>query len=130
MKNIHFVPRKKYSDPARYEKIADGIYKALTDSADELVLKGHYVTTLSFTLEAERNELEDRQYPLEDILDEFLAHVSEFVQDDPDNPEMILELCTQNWPEKMTALTGIVGKQVYNQQLEKNGQTLIELVII
>lgn len=123
------MAREKYSDPARYEKIAEGIYKALADSPDELVLKGHYVTTLSFTLEAERNELADRQYPLEDILDRFLAHVSEFVQDDFANPEMILELCTQNWLEEMTELTGIVGKQVYNRIINKNGQDLVELVI-
>lgn len=129
MKNIHFVNREKYADPTRYQPVSEGVYQALTDSEDQLVLKGHYVTTLSFTLEAERQELADRQYPLEDILDEYLAHVSEFVQDDPENPEMILELCTQNWPEKMTALTGIVGKQVYNREIEKNGQSLIELVI-
>lgn len=129
MTNIKLVTQEKYNDPTRFEKVAEGIYKALYTYPDSLVQTGEYITTLSFTLEEKLNETVDRQYPLEDILDKFLAHVSEFVQDDPGNPVMILELCTQGWPNEMEALLGIVGKHVYNREVVRDGKTLIELVI-
>lgn len=129
MKDIQILTPEKYNDTTRYEKVEEGIYKSLLNYPDEIVLKGQYVTTISFTLEAERNELADRQYPLEDILDEYLAHVSDFTQDEPENPVMILELCTQEWLDAMQRLVQIAGKHIYNRVVEKNGEELVELVI-
>lgn len=129
MKDIQILTPEKYNDSTRYEKVEEGIYRSLLNYPDEIVLKEQYVTTISFTLEAERNELADRQYPLEDILDEYLAHVSDFTQDEPENPVMILELCTQEWLDAMQRLVQIAGKHIYNRVVEKNGEELVELVI-
>jgi hypothetical protein len=129
MKDIQILTPEKYNDTSRYEKVEEGIYRSLLNYPDEIVLKGQYVTTVSFTLEAEHNELSDRQYPLEDILDEYLAHVSDFTQDEPENPVMILELCTQEWLDAMQRLVQIAGKHIYNRVVEKNGEELVELVI-
>lgn len=129
MKNIHFVIQEKYNDPSKYEKIAEGVYKSLFEDEDGLVEEGHFVTTLSFTLEEDLNELEERQYPLEDILNQFLAHVSDYISEDEDSAEMILELCTQDWQEKMEELVTIVGKRVYNKEVEENGIIYEKLII-
>ncbi len=129
MKDIRLIELEKYSDKSKYEKITEGIYKSLYDYEDNLVEKGHYVTTFSFTLEEDLNEITDRQYPLEDILDKFLAHVSEVIQDDTNNPIMMLELCTQDWLTEMEELIKIANKHVYNKEFTKDGETFIELVI-
>ena len=129
MKNIESIELEKYTDPAKFEKISDGIYKSLDSYTDVLVEKGHYVTAFSFTLEEELGEMEDRQYPLEDLLDKYLAHVSEFIQDEPDNPVMKLELCTQDWLDNMEDLVKIRGKRVYNKEVIGDGETYLELMI-
>jgi hypothetical protein len=129
MKDIRLIKLEKYGDPKRFEKVAEGIYRAVCDYEDNLVEKGQYVTAFSFTLEEDLNEIENRQYPLEDILDKFLAHVSEFIQDDRENPVMILELCTQGWLDRMEELIKINGKHVFNKKITKDGKTYIELVI-
>jgi len=129
MKDIRLIELEKYSDKSKYEKITEGIYKSLYDYEDKIVEKGNYVTTLSFTLEEDLNELTDRQYPLEDILDKFLAHVSDFIQDDTNNPIMILELCTQNDLTDMEELIKIANKHVYNKEYTRDGETFVELII-
>src|SRR5688500_14400413 len=129
MKDIRLIKLEKYGDPKRFEKVAEGIYRAVCDYEDKLVEKGQYVTAFSFTLEEDLNEIVNRQYPLEDILDKFLAHVSEFIQDDKDNPVMKLELCTQDWLDRMKELIQISGKRVYNKEVSKDGKKYVELVI-
>lgn len=129
MQNIHLVTQPKYSDSTKFEKVADGIYKALYMYDNELVEPGHYVVTISFTLEEALNETKNRQYPLEDILDKYLAHVTEFIQDDQNNPVMILELCTQNWLPEMLELIKICGKHIYNRKIIEAGNSYDELVI-
>ena len=129
MKNIHHVIQEKYNDTSKFENLSNGIYKSLFDYENGLVVKGNFVTTLSFTLEEELNELDDKQYPLEDILDKYLAHVSEFIQYDDNSTEIILELCTQNWQNRMEELVTIVGKRVYNQDEVQDGKTYVKLII-
>ena len=129
MKNIQLIELGKYKDSTKYKKVKDGIYEALFDYEDGIVKKGNYVTAFSFTLEEELNEIEDRQYPLEDILNKFLAYVSEVIQDEENNPVMKLELCTQEWLDKMEELIKIAGKHVYNKKVIREGKTYIELII-
>lgn len=129
MKNIHFVQQEKYNDTTKYRQVSDFIYESLHDAEDGLVSNGDFVTCLSFTLEEELNELEERQYPLEDILNKYLAHVSDYFLDDEDSIEMILELCTADSLEKMQELVKIIGKRVYNKDVEENGNTYEELII-
>lgn len=129
MENIKFFHQEKHNDIAKFEKISDNVYKSLYDYENGLVENGQYVTTISFTLEEKLNETIDRQYPLEDILDKFFAHVSEFVQDETDNPIMILELCTQSWLDKMQELVTIIDKKVYNKEVVSDGKTYADLII-
>lgn len=127
MKNIQLISLEKYNDSSKFEKVTGGIYKALCNY--ENVEKDWYVTAFSFTLEEDLNENEDRQYPLEDIMTKFYAHVSEVIQDEKDNPVMKLELCTQEWLDEMKELIKIVDKHVYNREIVEDGKTYIELVI-
>lgn len=129
MKDIQLIQLEKYSDPTRFEKVAAGIYQVVSDYKDKAAKKGDYVTAFSFTLEEDAAEEEDTQYPLEDLLDEYFAHVSDFIQYDPENPVMKLELCTQGWLDKMEGLVKIEGKRVYNREIQQDGDTFLELVI-
>ncbi len=127
MKNIHLINQEKYNDSLKFEKISEGIYKALVEY--EHVDIGNFVTTFSFTLEKELNETDDMQYPLEDLLDMYLAHVSEFIKYEVNNPEMILELCIQGSLAKIQELIKITGKHVYNKEIVEEGQSYFSLVI-
>ena len=136
MKDIKLLELEKYKDSSKYEKVAEGIYKSLIQyeladvQAPPVVEKGFYVTAFSFTLEKNSEPPEDLQYPLEDILDKFLAHVSEFIQYDNNNPVMILELCTQGWLDEIEKLIDIAGKHIYNREIQKEGDdSYYELVI-
>ena len=129
MKNIHFLHLEKFNDTKNYEKVSEYIYKSLNDSNDGLVKNGDFITCLSFTLEEEFNEVEDRQYPLEDILDKYLAHVSDVISDEEDSTEMIVELCTQNSLENIQNLVQIIGKRVYLKDVEENGNIYEKLII-
>jgi len=86
------------------------------------------VIALSFTLE--ENEVEDWQYPIEDILDKYLAHISEEIHK-VENNILQLELCTQNWLDKMIDLKSIVGKRIYTRAYvdETDGKTYCRLII-
>ncbi len=128
MKNIQLITLDKYNDRSKFEKVEEGIYKALFNYNDNIVKNGNYVTAFSFTLEEDLNETGDIQYPLEDLLDKYLAHVSEFIQYETGNPVMKLELCTKGL-DRMRALITIVDKHVFNRQVIKDGETYVELVI-
>ena len=112
MKNIHNMELEKYKDGSQYKNIDDGIYQVLFQGKNGIPEKGDYVAAFSFLLE----EGEDLQYPLEDILDKYYAHVSEFIQYDENNPVMQLELCTGDDLDCMKQLKEIIGKRVHNQE--------------
>jgi hypothetical protein len=127
MKDIHSLKLEKYEDTTKYKLIDEGIYQALFDGEDGIPENGDYVAAFSFTLE----EGEDSQYPLEDILDKYYAHVSNFIQYDPDNPVIHLELCTGDDLDSMRKLKEIVGKRVYNKEYtdKDDGKTYIKFTV-
>lgn len=119
MKNIQLAHLDKYKDNLNYELIEGNIYKDLEEN--------HYVFALSYELEDE----EDSQYPLEDILDKFLLHVSDFIDEDRyyTETEVTLELggSLDNIKE---AIDAIIGKRVYNEEYDdEKGVTRVRLVI-
>jgi hypothetical protein len=63
MLNIKHLTLEKHSDSAKYELVENGIYKDLNDSDDT-----NHRIALSFCLE----EVENSQYPIEDVLDKFI----------------------------------------------------------
>ena len=69
MKNIKLINLDKYNN-TDYELIESNIYRNKQNDA--------YVFAVNFELE----ENEDSQYPLEDILDKFYLHVSDFIDED------------------------------------------------
>ena len=70
MKEIALLDREAYTIPLCYRSIEEGIYRDLEDEGDTC-----FRMPISFKLE----EGECLQYPLEDILDEYYLHVSEFI---------------------------------------------------
>ncbi|MNU83701.1 hypothetical protein D3C71_734060 [compost metagenome] len=119
MKNIKLEILDKYVDKPNFELIEGNIYK---DREED-----HYVFALSYELE----ETEDSQYPLEDVLDEYLLHVSDFIDEDSfySSKTVTLELGgdLENVKE---AIASIIGKRVYNQEFEdEKGETRVRLVI-
>lgn len=119
MKNIQLAELDKYKGNPNYEHIEGNIYKDLEEN--------HYVFALSYELEDE----EDSQYPLEDILDKFYLHVSDFIDEDSyyNDSEVTLEL-GGDLEDVKAAIGGIIGKRVYNEEYDdEKGVTRVRLVI-
>ena len=135
MKNIKSFDMGKYATAktrglfkkSLYIPVEDGIYQM----NDEEKL---YVTTLSFEQEPEYEEGADAsdisQYPLEDILDKYLCHLSDFYEDKNVSGTTIcyLEFASPNL-KNVQELRDIIGKHVYNKDVEEDGQVYSELVI-
>ena len=119
MKNIQLEILDKYEGNANFEFIEGNIYKDLEEN--------HYVFALSYELE----ETEDSQYPLEDILDEYLLHVSDFIDEDRfySSQEVTLELAG-DLDNVKEAIAALIGKRAYNQEFEdEEGQLRVKLII-
>jgi len=105
MKNIKLETAQKYSDTAKFKLMQDAVYEDLTDEEDT-----KYRMTVSYELESE-----DDQYPLEDILDKFLIHVSDFFESEnkPNSNSYKGELAGEL--NDLLKAQVIIGKKVYNQ---------------
>lgn len=69
MKNIKQITLDKYLD-SNFESLEKGIYKNIEEDI--------YVFAIAFELE----ENENSQYPLEDLLDKFYLHISDFIDEE------------------------------------------------
>ena len=124
MKEIKNYDASKYETEA-YKKLAEGIYETM-DEDDEAL----YVTSLSFVQEPELGEGENAadisQYPLEDILDKFYCHISDFYEDLNREDSQV---CYQEFGspdlQDVQNLRSIIGKHVYNKE---EGE-LVKLII-
>ncbi|MBQ9068033.1 MAG: hypothetical protein IJ131_03080 [Eggerthellaceae bacterium] len=129
MKNIKPYEAEKYATAKTgglfkkplYALVEEGIYQM--QDGERL-----YVTSLSFERELELGE--DSQYPLEDVLDKFYCHVSDFYEElnDTDSATCYLEFAASDL-EDVRSLRGIIGKHVYNQENERDGKVYVDLVI-
>ena len=129
MKNIKIYRAEKY-DSDKYEEIKENIYKTY----DSFLNQDAYVTSLSFEQEPEYEEGSDSgnisQYPLEDILDKFYVAVEDFYTELNDGSSNVCYLeFTGSSVEDVEKLLQIVGKHVYNGNIEKDGKTYITLLI-
>ena len=124
MRQIQNYSAAKYAG-GKYSPVEDGVYK--TEDDGEVL----YVTSLSFVQEPEleegSNAGEISQYPLEDILDEFYCHISDFYKDL--NTEQS-QVCYQEFAapdlEDVRKLRTIIGKHVYNKEVEGYIKLIIE----
>ncbi len=126
MKNIKNYNAKKYEEP-KYEKIEEGIYKIFDDWNHEDL----YITSLSFIQEPELKEGNSAsnisQYPLEDILDKFLVHVSDSYDElnTADSEVCYQEFASPNL-ENIKKLRTIIDKHVYNKEEDGKIRLVIE----
>ncbi len=118
MKNIQSIQLDKYRN-ANYELIDNHIYH---DIQEDL-----YVFALSFEPEAG----EDEQYPLEDLLNKFYLHVSDFIEDEMEqDPEIVKLELAGSLAHAQKAIISIIGKRVYNSEYTgTDGKSYIRLVI-
>jgi len=70
MKEITLLDSEAYTIPSHYRSIEQGIYRDLKDEGD---------TCFRMPIGFKLDEGECMQYPLEDILDEYYLHISEFI---------------------------------------------------
>lgn len=122
MKNISLEKCLKYENVSEYKLIKDGIYEDLNDDDD-----ARYRMTISYELESDDS---NNQYPLEDILDKYLLHVSDFLESENDDKsnKFILELGGEL--EDIEKGLEIIGKKVFNRDFkDKNGQIRVDLII-
>lgn len=124
MKQIENYSAEKYSSGV-YSKVEDGIFKTEDDG------EALYVTSLSFVQEPEFEEGENAgeisQYPLEDILDEFLCHIGDFYEElnTADSLRCCLEFASPD-VENVRKLRTIIGKHVYNKEEGEYVKLIIE----
>ena len=114
MINIKIIELEKHKDIGRYELVEKYIYKDLKEESD-----AKYRIAFSFELE----EGEDTQYPLEDLLDKYYLHVSDFLE--KENEEIkesvnMLQLELGGDLEDVKNGRNIVGKRVYT--IERKGE--------
>ncbi|MBS5983819.1 MAG: hypothetical protein KIC67_14530 [Clostridium butyricum] len=123
MKQIENYYADKYCND-RYIYSSEGIYKINEDNTNL------YVTSLSFVQEKEFNEGNNAscisQYPLEDILDKFYCHISDFYEElnTLDSKKCYQEFASSDIDD-IKRLRSIIGKHVDNKEI--NGY--IELII-
>ena len=123
MKNIRVYASSKYDTP-KYQKVAPGIY-----------LHGRsYVSALCFEQEPKLGEgssaAEISQYPLEDLLEKYCVHVSDFYPKlNTKNSRTCYIEFSGNRLDHIESLLTIVGKHVYNKDIFENGEECTVLII-
>lgn len=123
MKQIENYNAEKYSSDV-YSEIEKGVYK-INEDGESL-----HVTSLSFVQEPEfdegTNSSHITQYPLEDILDKFYCHISDFYEElNTANSQKCYQEFASPDLEDIRNLRSLIGKHVYNKKI----QGYIELII-
>lgn len=124
MKEIQNYHAPKY-DGAEYRLVEDGVYETEADGEKT------YVTSLSFVQEPEfgegRNAAEISQYPLEEILDDFMCYISDFY---PDLNTADSLICYQEFActdlECIQELRALIGKHAYEKKVGSDTRLAIE----
>lgn len=124
MKDIKNFEAPKYGGND-YTLVEEGIYR--TEENGETV----YVTSLSFVQEPEygegANAAEISQYPLEEILDNFMCYISDFYPElnTADSQTCCQEFASGDIEDLQELRSALIGKHAYEKQ---NGQ-YVELCI-
>lgn len=135
MKNIGSFKPEKYQSAKTKGVFKKPLYTELEDGIYEVHEKEKlYVTSLSFEQEPEYGEGENAgsisQYPLEDILDKFYCHVTDFYEmlNLETSSTCYLEFGSSDVND-IKNLRSIIGKHVYNKENEQDGKAYVDLVI-
>lgn len=122
MKNITLEKCQKYQNPEQFELIENGIYKDLNDDDD-----AKYRITISYELESDDS---NNQYPLEDVLDKYYLHVSDFLESENYKESNKFKLELGGELEDVKKGLEIIGKKIFNRDFrDENGQVRVNLVI-
>ncbi len=124
MKQIENYNANKYSSDT-YSEIENGVFEVKEDG------ESLYVTSLSFVQEPEFDEGANAsyitQYPLEDILDKFYCHISDFYEElNTDDSQKCYQEFASPDLEDIRNLRSIIGKHVYNKEVEEYVELIIE----
>lgn len=118
MKDFAIEQLAKHADTTRFESLGDGVYRALPGQEHRVAL--------SFT-----SEEGEGQYPLEDLLDEYLIHVTEDVTDFPTESDagkrFVIEFGGDL--DGVRKAAALVGKRTRNEPIIEDGQEYIRFVI-
>lgn len=126
MKNIKVFNHDKYNNQ-QYKKVKDGVYKYKTEDGQK-----YFCTSITFEQEPEYEEGENSaiisQYPMEDILDKFNVHVSDFFEELNNGESNIcyIEFSGVKKKDIINLKKSIVGKHVFNKETEDSVELVIE----
>ena len=122
MKNISLEKCLKYENANQFKHIENGIYQDLDDKEDF-----NHRMTISYELESDDT---NNQYPLEDILDKYLLHVSDFLETENKKDSNKLKLELGGDLRGITNAKEIIGKKVFNRDfIGSDGQVRVKLII-
>jgi len=123
MKNISLEKCQKYENPEQYKLVESEIYQDLKDEDD-----AKYRMTICYELESENNT--NNQYPLEDILDKYYLHVSDFLESENNTEPNSYKLELGGELKDIKKSKEIIGKKVFNQEYKNDdGQVRVILRI-
>lgn len=120
MTKVCLETSEKYENKNRFEMIEKGIYKDLKEEDD-----AKYRMTISYQLDSE-----DTQYPLEDVLDKYCLHVSDFYESENsrESNKIIQEL--GGTLDSIQEVQNILGKKIFNRDfIDEEGQQRVDLII-
>lgn len=122
MKNISLEKCQKYENTELYELVEKGIYKDLTDESE-----AKYRITVFYELESEDDS---NQYPLEDVLDKYYLHVSDFLESENKDNTNRFKLELGGALDDIQKSQEIIGKKVFNRDfLGADGNIRVKLVV-
>ena len=122
MKSIKFYKPNKYETP-QYREVAPHIYQH----------DHFFVTTLSFEQEPSlgegKNAADISQFPLEDLLDRFCVHISDFYPtlNTAKSTTCYVEFAGSK-KEYIQSLISIIGRRVKNKVIYENGEESVVLI--
>lgn len=132
MKEIKNYNAEKYNSHRQgntiYSQVENGIFE--TGEGENKL----YVTSLSFIQEPALGEGENAtdisQYPMEDILDKYFCYISDFYEqlNVKESKTCYLEFASDDI-ECIKELRKIIGKHVYNKEIENGDRVSVELII-
>lgn len=87
---------------------------------------GDFVAALEYVRETD----EDTQYPMEDVLDRFLAHIDAFEVTAAEHPKGQVDVFSSSDLEGIVTMIGeLLGRRAYNVDLVEDGQEVVSLTI-
>jgi hypothetical protein len=117
MKIIKALKLDKYDDCARYTQYEGFIYRDVTGGVGtRMGITSEPVYCVTLYAELEDDEL-DTQYPLEDLLDEYLVHCTEVAEEKEEAGKRIFIFEIEGDDvDSIKSIAGLVGKRVYNYE--------------